>query len=152
MASGMRLTNSGELFAALTTMSKVLANGTDDAVRAFAEEVMAESIKRTPKDTGGIEQAHRCYVDTFGQFHKAGVVIVEQCISESGIDYALLMHEGLAGKQYVLGPGSVAKNTGTPHYGQGVGWKFLERAFESVYRKYLNRVNRVREDVARVWN
>lgn len=149
--SGIRLTNADEMYALLTTASRVLNNASEEAVRDFAEELKSESIKRTPRDTGGIEQAHTSHVE-IRVGGMAGVVEVKPCISKSGLDYALLMHEGLAGKTYELGAGSKAKNAGPEHYGTGVGWKYLERAFEYLYRKNLRRAGTdIVEKVERAW-
>ena len=62
-------------------------------------------------------------------------------VYENGVEYSLLMHEGLDDGSYNLGKGSQAKNRGTPHRGIGVGMKFLTRSFDKVYRTALMRVN-----------
>lgn len=164
------LTGDQELLATLSALGKIAQHDGPDALRRLADEIADGARERVPEKTGALADSIRVVenprsVRTYEVAVQAGPVMNAQ----GAADYAVIMHEGLGlsdgesflpyGKEtrsaggdgrYTLGPLSAAKNAGrTPHEGTGVGWKFLERAFESVYRKALRRINdRIKRAVA----
>ncbi len=135
---GMTLTGAGELIAALTSMSRVIAPLSAFELRELSEEIKDGSIDRAPEKTGRLVDSH--FVEQTGRGRDATFHIgFPEVLNDEGKDYGMLMHEGLdgEGKSYNLGQKSADKNTGRAHYGEGVGMKFLARSFESNYRKML---------------
>lgn len=138
MAVGMRLSGARELRSTLTRKKEIARTISAEEVKRIATEIMDGSKARAPEETGKLVDSHRMSVVAAGD-HVEAVVSVGPVYSEDGHDYSIEMHEGLAtgdGK-YELGPGSEAKNLGTPHVGEGVGWKFLERSFKAVTRRVM---------------
>lgn len=139
-AVGLKLVGSGRMLRNITRMSKTVRDATDAELLLMAREVKEESIDRAPIDTGALERSHKIDRDRIGGLTRY-TVSFGPIINESGQDYTLLMHEGLGdGEPYELGKRSEAKNSGKPHYGEGVGMKFMTRAAEKVYRRALARL------------
>lgn len=142
MAGGIRLDKSDvERFIRIVREIKgeVKISGTQ-LVRELAEEIRDESVARAPVKTGALEISHTAQVVGTGGKIRAEVGF-GPTFSKSGVDYSLLMHEGLdqAGLAYDLGPRSEDKSEGPPHRGKGVGMKFLKRAFDFVMRNIQTR-------------
>ena len=87
----------------------------------LAAEIVAGSQMRAPEDEGDLVAAH--YSRVTGRKPNVEAEITVGPVEHNGFNYAVAMHEGV----YELGEFSEAKNEGkTPHYGDGVGRKFLE--------------------------
>lgn len=98
-----------------------------------ARDVEQTSRDRAPELTGELEASHKTQIATDTTDRLTVTVSAGPAINPAtGEDYSIPMHEGLppTGRPYNLGPVSSAKNTGLPHQGEGVGWKFLERALQ----------------------
>ena len=122
---------------------KILADGFKRAVMKATGDgaalVLAEAIKRCPKDTGTLHRSGKC-VPTGPALSK---------IIRFDTPYAAKIHEGFNrkdGKPYRLGPRSVMQ---AAEYGVTVGPKFIPRA-ESENKEKIKAVARAALDVARM--
>lgn len=97
-----------------------------------------ESKKRAPFLSGALELAHFSRVTRTALDGVTVEIGFDPVLNSRGQDYGVFMHEGLdaAGQPYNLGAYSELKNTDKPHYGKGVGMKFLKRATDFVMRNY----------------
>lgn len=140
---GMQLDGAIELRAFFSASSKLVKNLSRTTVKELAEDVQRGAQARAPEKSGALVDAIKVRTQVSGGKFSA-VVWVDQGM----VPYAVQMHEGMPiGIPYSLGPRSEAKNTGVPHAAQGVGWKFLYRSHESVYRHALRRINKILEGV-----
>lgn len=128
------------LLVRMNNAGKIAKQGGDKAIDDLALDVAQGAIDRAPRLTGSLEQAVDIETTDTGKRHTAEVFIDLEVAP-----HAVYMHEGIEGGEppagYELGEISQSKNTGTPHVGRGVGFKFLERSFEQNYRAGLKRVN-----------
>ena len=134
---GFRLLNTGEFKARLGSSTRIAKEGGAAALKEISAEIKEASQDRAPEKSGNLVDAHyyRKTVDDGGR------VVYEVGVNEAEAPYALRMHEGIDGGPYNLGKKSKDKNAGmTPHVGEGVGWKYLERAFNAKYRAALKKL------------
>jgi hypothetical protein len=145
----------------LTAMSRVVQSASKAQLAGIAESLVREARARAPFKTGNLEAAITMKTTGRGWQHDVG-------IDEVAAPYAVYMHEGMfdvaggegddgegGGKRtrasdlmpYELGPGSEAKNIGTPHIGKGVGIRFMPRAWEYVYRLFIHAAPSLKRDV-----
>jgi hypothetical protein len=140
MGISARVTGQGGLFAKLAETRTVVRESSREETVALNDEILEGSKARAPFDTGALENSHEAVVENEPDRIRAYVTVGP--VYHNGFDYAVAMHEGIVeGYPYNLGKGSLEKNTGTPHYGTGVGWKFLQRAFDAVMRVAQTRIH-----------
>jgi hypothetical protein len=126
------------VIAYLTGASRVVRESSQDEIADLSSEIMAGSLMRAPEKTGALVDSHEIVPKSDGN---GQVVAVGPAINpDTGEEYALLMHEGIGGERYKLGPISRAKSQGAPHFGRGVGIKFLTRSFRAVSRNAIKRI------------
>lgn len=137
--TGLHLTGANDMMRRLTMLSRVVRESTEEELRDLANEIEQGSRDRAPEKTGALVDSHK--VSEEEGMNGTTFTISVGPVYDGGREYSTLMHEGLhGGMVYNLGPKSQAKNTGTPHRGTGVGWKYLERSFNSAYRRALRRL------------
>ena len=147
MKFGGKVTGASEIIARLTRASKIVQESSARQIKALALETLIGSQFRAPEETGHLVDSHRMSIQKSGRYIISIWVSVGPVYDEKGEEYSLPMHEGFANLKnpddfpYKLGHDSEAKNTGVDHFGEGVGYKFLERSFRHVYRNALRRVN-----------
>lgn len=136
--SGMAVRGVRELRRNLQRIEREAVRAAEGELRTIAEEVEQGSVARAPVDTGQLEETHRTTEERRPR-NLTLVVSAGPARAPDGSDYAVKMHEG----DYDLGPRSAAKNAGqTPHVGEGVGRKFMKRAFDAATRDALQRLAR----------
>jgi hypothetical protein len=150
MGISAKVTGTGGLFAKLDDAKRIVRETSREVTKDLNHEIMEGSKARAPFDTGALEESHREVVEDEADRIRTYVMVGP--VYHGDFDYSEAMHEGIVeGYPYSLGPGSLAKNSGTPHYGDGVGWKFLQRAFDAVMRVAQKRINdRLKAAVAAV--
>ena len=145
MGISARVTGEGGLLAKLAQTRQVVKESSREETIALNEEILEGSKERAPFDTGALEDSHRAVVEPDAERIKTYVIVGP--VEHNGFDYSVAMHEGIVvGYPYNLGKGSLEKNTGTPDYGTGVGWKFLQRSFDAVMRTAQARIRRKIEE------
>lgn len=145
----IKLSGSEELMRRIERTMLSMSSAALDTLAEEAEEIKRRSQARAPLLTGDLENAHHVVVKDrrIGPIVSGSAeIIVDPCYNDDGLNYAIVMHEGI----YNLGKISRDKNNGkAPHIGDGVGRKFLERALEeqnqgnSIIRKMADNVTRV---------
>lgn len=124
----------------LADITKAVRQKTPEALRELAEEVRDGAVARAPIKEGGLRESIRVEMQPSG---RVADIVVGPVYGKGGYNYAIAMHEGhpkVIGGLYELGELSQAYSDGPPHYGKGIGVKFLERAFNAVYRSALKRL------------
>ena len=119
----------------LRIISKNVGRFIDDEMDDIAQEILAESRKLAPQDTGKmISTAGWDKDDTLESFRRS--VFYKE-------DYAPIQHEGLIrGRPIQPGPGTRSK--------PGAGRKFLQRAYNAKVRDIPRRVGKAVERGLRV--
>lgn len=107
------------------------------ALKRVAEGVVEGARMRAPEKDGSLAASVMLSpVAAPSIFSRSSYDIVVSAgpTYNNGREYSVLMHEGVPNVMnppYLLGPVSEEKNQGkSPHQGEGVGYKFLERAFQ----------------------
>lgn len=128
----------------LSDIGKIVRHNGNRGLWDVAQEIAQGAKDRAPEKTGDLVDSIRVDPPTppsvpTGKGYTV-TISVGPVYNDAGVDYVPFMHEGIDGEKYDLGKISEQKNKGQPHKGTGVGWKFLERAFESAYRKALRKI------------
>ncbi|KAA0573362.1 HK97 gp10 family phage protein [Azospirillum sp. Sh1] len=124
----------------LSDITKAVQKKTPEALRALAEEVRDGAVARAPIKSGELRESIRVEMQPSG---RVADIVVGPVYGKGGYNYAIAMHEGhpkVIGGLYELGELSQAYSDGPAHYGKGIGVKFLERAFNAVYRSAMKRL------------
>jgi len=133
----------------LTTSLRQIAGRVEAAaeaeILAAGKDIEAKSRELVPELTTALRESHRTDTERQGRRFRVNIQ-AGPTFGEDGRDYSLRIHEGFGNPErppagYFLGPISSEKNGNrTPHVGDGVGWKFMERAFDFHSKMIVNRI------------
>lgn len=133
----MHLYGAEELRQMLTDAMKIAEEEGREGIKKLAGNIALGAQQRAPEKTGQLVDAIKVRHEYFSPRRFRSTVWVDEMMAP----YAIYMHEGINGMPYELGEISEDKNEGKrPHYGEGVGWKFLKRAFNAETRKASKRL------------